>query len=35
MDGHLGSVSVKLRQSATAEEVIALFQTWQPPQIRA
>jgi aspartate-semialdehyde dehydrogenase len=35
MDGHLGSVSVKLRQSATAEEVIALFQTWQPPANRA
>jgi aspartate-semialdehyde dehydrogenase len=33
MDGHLGSVSVKLRQPATAEEVIALFQTWQPPKI--
>ncbi|MBK7893868.1 MAG: aspartate-semialdehyde dehydrogenase [Anaerolineaceae bacterium] len=33
MDGHLGSVSVKLRQSATAEEVIELFQTWQPPAI--
>jgi aspartate-semialdehyde dehydrogenase len=29
-DGHLGSVSVKLKQSATPAEVIDLFQTWQP-----
>jgi aspartate-semialdehyde dehydrogenase len=33
MDGHLGSVSVKLGQPATAEEVIRLFQTWQPSEI--
>ncbi|MAT98549.1 MAG: aspartate-semialdehyde dehydrogenase [Anaerolineaceae bacterium] len=33
IDGHLGSVSVKLSQSASAEEVIELFQTWQPPEI--
>lgn len=33
IDGHLGSVSVKLSQSASAEEVIKLFQTWQPPEI--
>lgn len=29
-DGHLGSVSVKLRQAATPEDVINLFQNWQP-----
>ncbi len=33
IDGHLGSVSVKLRQKASAEEVIALFKSWQPPEI--
>ena len=33
IDGHLGSVSVKLSQPATAEEVIALFQTWQPSEL--
>ena len=33
IDGHLGSVSVKLSQPASAEEVIQLFQTWQPPEI--
>jgi len=33
LDGHLGSVSVKLSQSASAEEVIDLFQSWQPPEI--
>ncbi|MCA9980583.1 MAG: aspartate-semialdehyde dehydrogenase, partial [Anaerolineales bacterium] len=31
IDGHLGSVSVKLKQAATAEQVIDLFQNWQPP----
>ncbi len=31
IDGHLASVSVKLKQSATAEQVIDLFQNWQPP----
>lgn len=30
-DGHLGSVSVKLKQAASAEGVIALFQSWGPP----
>jgi aspartate-semialdehyde dehydrogenase len=33
IDGHLGSVSVKLSQSTSAEEVIQLFQIWQPPEI--
>lgn len=31
IDGHLGSVSVKLKNPATAVEVIDLFQNWQPP----
>lgn len=33
LDGHLGSVSVKLRRSMSADEAIALFCDWQPPQI--
>jgi len=33
LDGHLGSVSVKLKQRATAAEAIALFQNWRPPEI--
>jgi aspartate-semialdehyde dehydrogenase len=33
IDGHMGSVSVKLRQAASPEEAIALFQNWQPPEI--
>jgi aspartate-semialdehyde dehydrogenase len=33
IDGHLGSVSVKLCQSATAGEAIALFKKWRPAQI--
>ena len=33
IDGHLASVSVKLKQSASAEEVIDLFQNWQLPEI--
>ena len=33
IDGHLGSVSVKLTHAANAEAVITLFQNWQPPQI--
>jgi aspartate-semialdehyde dehydrogenase len=33
IDGHLGSVSVKLDQSVTAAEAIELFKTWQPPAI--
>ncbi len=32
-DGHLGSVSVRLKQSASSEDVIALFQQWQPPAV--
>lgn len=32
-DGHLGSVSVKLKQSASPEEVIQLFQNWRPPAL--
>jgi len=30
-DGHLGSVSTKLKQSISPEEAIALFENWQPP----
>lgn len=30
IDGHLGSVSVKLRHPVSAEEAIARFQSWQP-----
>lgn len=33
VDGHLGSVSVKLKRSATAAEAIALFEAWRPPAI--
>jgi aspartate-semialdehyde dehydrogenase len=33
LDGHLGSVSVKLKQRATAAEAIALFRNWRPPEI--
>jgi aspartate-semialdehyde dehydrogenase len=33
IDGHLGSVSVKLREKATVEQAIALFDNWQPPEI--
>jgi len=33
IDGHLGSVSVKLGRTVSAEEAIDLFQNWQPPQI--
>ena len=33
IDGHLGSVSVKLRQKVSAAEAIALFQNWQLPEI--
>ena len=33
IDGHLASVSVKLKQSASAEEVIELFQNWELPEI--
>lgn len=32
LDGHLGSVSVRLRQKASAEDVIDLFQSWQMPE---
>ncbi|MCL4265030.1 MAG: aspartate-semialdehyde dehydrogenase [Anaerolineae bacterium] len=30
-DGHLGSVSVKLKQPLSPADAIALFQNWQPP----
>lgn len=33
IDGHLASVSVKLKQSASADEVIDLFQNWQLPDV--
>ncbi|MBE2225466.1 MAG: aspartate-semialdehyde dehydrogenase [Anaerolineae bacterium] len=33
IDGHMASVSVKFNQSASAEEVIALFQNWQLPDV--
>ncbi|MCP4362147.1 MAG: aspartate-semialdehyde dehydrogenase [Chloroflexi bacterium] len=32
-DGHLGSVSVKLKQSISPEKAIDLFRTWQPPEM--
>lgn len=33
IDGHLASLSLKLRRPASPEEVIALFQNWQMPEI--
>lgn len=33
IDGHVGSVSVKLQNGGTAEEAIELFKSWQPPEI--
>ncbi|MFN2135035.1 MAG: aspartate-semialdehyde dehydrogenase [Candidatus Promineifilaceae bacterium] len=33
IDGHLGSVSVKLKQPATPDEAIDLFKNWKPPEI--
>lgn len=33
MDGHLGSISAKLGREVSAEEVVAAFQNWQPPEI--
>ncbi len=33
IDGHLGSVSVKLRRPAAPAEAIELFRNWQPPAI--
>jgi aspartate-semialdehyde dehydrogenase len=33
IDGHLASVSVKLKQSASPEEVIEQFQNWELPEI--
>jgi aspartate-semialdehyde dehydrogenase len=33
LDGHLGSVSVKLERRVDAAEAIALFENWQPPEI--
>lgn len=32
-DGHLASVSVKLGQTTTVEEVVATFESWRPPAI--
>lgn len=33
VDGHLASVSVKLRQSASPEEAIAALEGWRPPPV--
>ncbi|MCP5098708.1 MAG: aspartate-semialdehyde dehydrogenase [Chloroflexi bacterium] len=33
IDGHIGSVSVKLKEKASAEDAIALFKDWQPAEI--
>lgn len=33
IDGHIGSVSVKLKEKATAEDAIDLFKNWQLPEI--
>lgn len=33
LDGHLGSVSVKLKNKTSPEAVIELLQNWQPPQV--
>lgn len=33
MDGHLASVSVKLKEPATPEMAIEVLETWQPPEI--
>lgn len=33
LDGHMGSVSVKLNEKATPAEVIDLFQKWQPDEL--
>ena len=33
IDGHIGSVSAKLKSKATAEDVIDLFKNWQVPEI--
>ena len=33
IDGHIGSVSVKLKNPASGEEAIELFKNWQPPEI--
>lgn len=33
IDGHIGSVSAKLKEKATAEDVINLFKNWQMPDI--
>ncbi len=33
IDGHIGSVSVKLKTPATGAEAIELFSNWQPPAI--
>ncbi len=33
IDGHIGSVSVKLKNPASAEDAIALFKNWQPNEV--
>ena len=33
IDGHIGSVSVKLKNKASGDEAIELFKNWQPPEI--
>ncbi|MEM7336708.1 MAG: aspartate-semialdehyde dehydrogenase, partial [Chloroflexota bacterium] len=33
IDGHVGSVSAKLKNKASAEDVIELFKNWQVPEI--
>jgi aspartate-semialdehyde dehydrogenase len=35
MDGHLASVSVKLRDAATPQQAVEVLETWQPPEICA
>lgn len=35
MDGHLASVSVKLRDAATPQQAVEALETWQPPAICA
>lgn len=33
LDGHIGSVSVKLKKRVSGAEAIELFKSWQPPEI--
>jgi aspartate-semialdehyde dehydrogenase len=35
MDGHLASVSVKLRDEATAQQAVEELETWQAPEVCA